>query len=102
MESLRQFLASSPPTAVDQAVATEQVGRYTAWAVALGEAERWSQLTSKVSLAAGSPYDRRGMYYAGYAPVFVTSFSRTSVNPSSSSGGGGVGSGAGGGGVGSW
>jgi hypothetical protein len=38
VESLRQFLAQSPPTAVDAVIASGHIGRFTAWAVALGEA----------------------------------------------------------------
>ena len=44
VESLRQYLAGSPQAAIDTAVATGQVGRYTAWAMALGEADRWAEL----------------------------------------------------------
>jgi len=111
VESLRQFLAGSPRTAVDEAIAQGQLGRYTAWAVALGEAERWSQLASSAAVPTRSPYDTRYLRYAMYGPVFVSSCSTTSVSPSSSSGGfggggvggvGGVGGGAGGGGGGSW
>ena len=106
VEALRQFLAQSPPTAVDEMIAFRHLGRYTAWAVALGEAQRWSQLASKISVPAGSPYDTRGLLYAGYAPAFVTHCSTSSMGSSASSGGGGggvsVGGGAGGGGGGSW
>ena len=106
VESLRQFLAQAPPTAVDEVIAFRLLGRYTAWAVALGEAQRWSQLTSHVSVPAGSPYDTRGLLYAGYAPMFVTHCCTSSTASSASSGGDvagvGVGGGAGGGGGSSW
>jgi len=107
VESLRQFLAQSPRTAVDDAIASGLVGQYTAWAVALGEAERWSELASSVSVPARSPSDTRSLRYATYGPVFVSSCATSSVSPSSSSSsgggsGGGVGGGAGGGGGGSW
>jgi hypothetical protein len=105
VESLRQFLAQSPRTAVDEAIASGLVGQYTAWAVALGEAERWSELASSVSVPARSRSDTRNLRYATYGPVFVSSCATSSVSPSSSSGGGsggGVGGGAGGGGGGSW
>ena len=104
VESLQQFLAQSPPTALDEVVTSRQIGRYTAWAVALGEAQRWSQLTSALSDPAGLPYDTRGLLYAGYAPMFVTHCCTSSTASSASSGGGGVsvGGGAGGGGAGSW
>ncbi|MCZ2857777.1 DUF2207 domain-containing protein [Blastococcus sp. VKM Ac-2987] len=104
VESLRQFLASSPLTAVDQAIGSGQLGRYTAWAVALGEAERWAELASAVSVPARSSSDTRYLHYAAYAPVFVAGCGTASTAPSSSSGTGGasVGGGAGGGGGGSW
>jgi Predicted membrane protein (DUF2207) len=106
VESLRQFLAQSPPTAVDEVIASRQIGRYTAWAVALGEAQRWSQLASKISVPERLPYDTRGVLYAGYAPMFVTHCSTSSMASSAPGGGSGggvaVGGGAGGGGGGSW
>jgi hypothetical protein len=79
VEALRQFLPQSPPTAVDEMIAFRRLGRYTAWAVALGEAQRWSQLTSHVLVPAGSPYDTRSLLYAGYAPAFVTHCSTSSM-----------------------
>jgi Predicted membrane protein (DUF2207) C-terminal domain/Predicted membrane protein (DUF2207) N-terminal domain len=102
VESLRQFLAQSAPAAVDEVIASGRIGRYTPWAVALGEAERWSELASTMSVPA--PYtDTRGLLYAGYAPMFVAHCRTSSMASSGSSGGGGgVGGGAGGGGGGSW
>jgi hypothetical protein len=106
VESLRQFLARSPPTAVDDVIASREVGRYTAWAVAVGEAQRWSQLASRISTPARLPYDSRGLLYACYAPMFVTHCCTSSTaSPASSAaagGGVGVGGGAGGGSAGSW
>jgi hypothetical protein len=108
VEALRQFLAQSSPAAVDQVIASRQIGRYTAWAVALGEATRWSQLASQIAVPARLPYDSRGVLYAGYAPMFVThcctssTASPTSAGGSGGGGGVGVGGGAGGGGAGSW
>jgi hypothetical protein len=105
-ESLRQFLAQSPPTAIDEAVADGRLGTYTAWALALGQARRWKELATTATVPG-----RRGYYsdpyyrYAVYSPVFLHSCSTASTAPSSSSsggGGGGVGGGAGGGGGGSW
>ena len=106
VESLRQFLAQQPPTAVDHVITSGRIGRYTAWAVALGEAERWSQLASRISGSLSWPDDTRGLLYAGYAPMFVAHCCTSSMaSPASSTGGGGgvsVGGGAGGGGAGSW
>lgn len=106
VESLRQFLAQSPPTAIDEVIASGQVGRYTAWAVALGEAQRWSQLASRVSDPSHPLSRTGGVLYAGYAPMFMAHCCTSSSASSGSSGGGGggvgVGGGAGGGGAGSW
>jgi Predicted membrane protein (DUF2207) len=107
VESLRQFLAQSPPTAIDEAVADGRLGTYTAWALALGQAQRWKELASSTTVPGRRGYYRDPYYrYALYSPVFVHSCSTASTAPSSSSsgggGGGGVGGGAGGGGGGSW
>jgi hypothetical protein len=105
VESLRRFLAQSPPTAVDELIASGRAGRYTAWAVALGEAQRWSQLASTFSGTARLPYDSRSLLYAGYAPMFVTHCGTASTAAGGSTGAGGgvsVGGGAGGGGGSSW
>jgi uncharacterized membrane protein YgcG len=104
VQALRQFLAQPPPTAVDE-IASRQIGRYTAWAVALGAAPQWSQLASRISVPPQSPYDTRGLLYAGYAPAFLTHCTwSTTASSGGSAGGGGVsvGGGAGGGGGGSW
>jgi hypothetical protein len=106
VESLRQFLAQSPPTAIDEAVADGRLGTYTAWALALGQAQRWKELASSTTVPGRRGYYQDPYYrYALYSPVFVHSCSTASTAPSSSSsggGGGGVGGGAGGGGGGSW
>ena len=110
VESLRRFLAQSPPTAVDEVLASRHLGRYTAWAVALGQAAQWSRLASEITVPARLPYDSRGVLYAGYAPMFITHCSTSTMTSSASSassasgggGGVGVGGGAGGGGAGSW
>ncbi|TYP86919.1 DUF2207 domain-containing protein [Blastococcus xanthinilyticus] len=100
VESLRRFLAGSPQPAVDEAVGSGSLGRYTAWAVALGEAERWTQLASRVPAASSGG---RHLTYAAYAPALVASCGAASTAPSSSTGGTtSVGAGAGGGGGGSW
>jgi hypothetical protein len=77
---------------------------YTAWAVAVGEVDRWSRAVAG-SASAASPE-------AGYsvmAPWLWTATAATITEPKSSGGGGGwsgggggVGGGAGGGGGGSW
>ncbi|MGY2065387.1 DUF2207 domain-containing protein [Blastococcus sp. SYSU DS0619] len=104
VESLRQFLASASPTAVDEAIGSGRLGRYTAWAVALGEAERWAELASAARVPVHSSSDARYLHYAVYAPVLVAGCGTASTAPSSSGGtsGASVGGGAGGGGGGSW
>ncbi|SDF33511.1 Predicted membrane protein [Blastococcus fimeti] len=110
VESLRRYLAECAPTAIDDALAEGTLGDYTAWALALGEAERWSTLAKSVKTpdrGRRDSYDDRHWQYATYGPVFVTSCSSASTAPSSSSSSGGgssgsVGGGAGGGGGGSW
>lgn len=106
VESLRRYLAECAPTAIDDALAQGTLGDYTAWALALGEAERWATLATSVRTPGRGGYDDRHWRYATYGPVVVTSCSTASTQPSSSSSGGGssgsVGGGAGGGGGGSW
>ena len=80
------------------------LGEYTAWAVALGEIDRWSNAVA----AAAIPPDVAGVSYAYIGPMLMMSTMSTATAPSSSGGGvggfggGGVGGGAGGGGGGSW
>ncbi|MBN1091790.1 DUF2207 domain-containing protein [Blastococcus sp. TML/M2B] len=106
VEALRRYLAECAPTAIDDALAEGTLGDYSAWALALGEAERWSKLATSVRTRAGrGGYDDRHWYYASSGPVFVSTFAGASTAPSSSSSSGGsgsVGGGAGGGGGGSW
>jgi hypothetical protein len=104
VESLRRFLASAPPTAVDRAITAGRLGHYTAWAIALGQAQRWSQLAADVGVPGGRAHGDRSLRYAGYGPFVVAGCATTSAAPASSSGGAGtaVGAGAGGGGGGSW
>ena len=76
---------------------------YTAWAVAVGEIDRWARA---VSASSAIPQDA-GLNYVHMAPLLASSTSSASTAPSSSSSGGGggggsVGGGGGGGGGGSW
>jgi uncharacterized membrane protein len=74
---------------------------YIAWAVAVGEVDRWSRAVKSAGVAVADP---GAMHYAALAPSLSSATSSTSVSPSSSGGGGGggVGGGGGGGGGGSW
>jgi hypothetical protein len=102
-ESFRRFLAGSEAHHADEAARRGYLREYTAWAVAVGEVDRWSRAVAASSAAAADPVAAR---YPVLAPVLLSETSRSSVQPSSSGsgggGGGGVGGGAGGGGGGSW
>ena len=98
-ESFRRFLAGSEAHHAEEAAKRGHLREYTAWAVAVGELDRWSRAVAASSVAAADPVAAR-------YPVLISQTSRSSVPPSSSGsgggGGGGVGGGAGGGGGGSW
>ena len=100
VESFRRFLAESEAYHAEQAAARGVLREYTAWAVAVGEIDRW---THAMASAADLP-DRSALTYAYLYPVLVSSTASASTAPSSSGGGGGggVGGGGGGGGGGSW
>ncbi|HEY8523687.1 MAG TPA: DUF2207 domain-containing protein [Acidimicrobiales bacterium] len=104
VESFRRFLAASEAYHAEEAAKRGLLREYTAWAVALGEIDRWSRA---VKASTAIPEDA-GLGYVHMAPQLVTSTTRTATAPSSSGGGGGggfsgsVGGGAGGGGGGSW
>jgi hypothetical protein len=93
-ESFRRFLAASEGRHVDWAWQHGVVREYSAWAVALGAAEAWSNAVKASNIpdpqvALSGPLL---LYSAGYA------FSSSRTAPSSSGGGGGSGGGVGGGG----
>jgi hypothetical protein len=103
VESFRRFLAQSEAHHADEAAKRGVLREYTAWAVAVGEIDRWSRVVA----ASGAARDPDAVRYAAVAPVLYTATAATSTEPSSSGGGGGggggsVGGGAGGGGGGSW
>jgi hypothetical protein len=106
VESFRRFLAGSEAYHAEEAAKRGVLREYTAWALALGEINRWSQAVA----AAAIPPDVAGVHYAYMAPMLMASTMTTATAPSSSSGGiggggfggGSVGGGAGGGGGGSW
>ncbi len=107
VESFRRFLASSAAHHADEAAEQGVLRQYTAWAVAVGELDRWSRVAA-ASATAVDPADAR---YLRIAPSLPSAARSSMVRPSSSGGssfsgggggGGGVGGGAGGGGGGSW
>ncbi len=102
-ESFRRFLAQSEGYHAEQAAARGVLREYTAWAVAVGEVDRWTRAMA----SAGNLPDQSALGYAYLYPVLLASTSSSSTAPSSSGGGGGgfggsVGGGGGGGGGGSW
>jgi uncharacterized membrane protein len=106
VESFRRFLAGSEAHHADEAAKRCVLREYTAWAVAVGEIDRWSRMVA-ASGAARDPAAVQAVHYAAIAPALHSATSATSTEPSSSNGGGGggggsVGGGAGGGGGGSW
>lgn len=104
VESFRRFLAGSEAYHAEEAAKRGVLREYTAWALALGEIDRWSRAVA----AAAIPPDVAGVHYAYMAPLLLASTTATATAPSSSGGGmggfggGSVGGGAGGGGGGSW
>lgn len=103
LESFRRFLAESEASHVEQAAQLGVLRQYIAWALALGEIERWSRAMAASSTAV----DPVSASYASIAPALASAAASSTVKPSSSggsggSGGGSVGGGGGGGGGGSW
>jgi hypothetical protein len=103
VESFRRFLAESEAFHAEEAAKRGVLREYTAWAVAVGEIDRWSRAVSASTVIPAAA----GVSYAYMAPALIASTSSTATAPSSSGGGGGmggggVGGGAGGGGGGSW
>ncbi len=105
VESFRRFLAGSEAYHAEEAAKRGVLREYTAWALALGEINRWSQAVRASTIAP----EVAGVHYAYMAPLLLASTMSTATAPSSSGsgvgggfGGGSVGGGAGGGGGGSW
>jgi len=102
VESFRRFLAGSEAHHADEAAKRGVLREYTAWAVAVGEIDRWSRAVAASSVAA-DPAAAATVSYAMLGPSLSRAAASSAVEPSSSGGGGGgVGGGAGGGGGGSW
>ena len=101
VESFRRFLAGSEAYHAEEAAKRGVLREYTAWAVAVGEIDRWERAVSAATIT-----DQAGLGYVHMAPLLVASTQTSSTAPSSSGSGGGgggsVGGGGGGGGGGSW
>ncbi|MGH1490018.1 MAG: DUF2207 family protein [Acidimicrobiales bacterium] len=103
IESFRRFIHNSDAQHVDDAAKRGVLLDYTAWAVALGEVDRWSKAVKEAQLQ-GSSIAPQAFYMATMAPRLggATSAATTAPSTSGSGGGGSVGGGGGGGGGGSW
>jgi uncharacterized membrane protein YgcG len=110
VESFRRFLAGPQAYHLEEPAKHGMLGEYTAWAVAVGEIDRWSRVVAATACCANDPVGRR---YSDTAPHLPPAARSTMVEPSSSgsssgggsdggSGGSGTGGGEGGGGGGSW
>jgi len=103
-ESFRRFLATSEAHHAEEAARRGYLRQYTAWAVAVGELDRWSRAVAASSV----PADVAGARYPLLGPALLHDTSGSATKPSSDGSGGGggfgggVGGGAGGGGGGSW
>jgi uncharacterized membrane protein YgcG len=103
-ESFRRFLHASEAQHVEWAWSKGLLREYSAWAVALGEADAWSRALDRANVPAPA--------HAAAGPIIIhhhaSSMRSTRTAPSSSGGGGGgfggggVGGGGGGGSSGSW
>jgi hypothetical protein len=104
VESFRRFIAESEAFHADWAAEHGILREYTAWAVAVGEIDRWARSVQASSVAQSS--DATGVRMATTAALLGRSTTSAATAPSSSGSGGGgfgsVGGGAGGGGGGSW
>jgi uncharacterized membrane protein YgcG len=111
VESFRRFLAGPQAQHLEEAAKRGVLGQYTAWAVAVGEIDRWC---SVVAASARCDSDPAGRRYSRMAPLLPPAARSSTVEPASSGSssgggwsgsggsGGGSGGGAGGGGGGSW
>jgi uncharacterized membrane protein YgcG len=107
VESFRRFLAASEARHVEEAARRGVLREYTAWAVAVGEVDRWRHAMEAASNIPNVDVGN-ALAFAYIAASLSSATSSASTPPSSSGGGGGgsfggsVGGGGGGGGGGSW
>ncbi len=101
--SFKRFLAGSETQHVEWAAQHGMLREYTAWAVALDEADHWARALERSNVDETSQTAAHdAVRFATIAPALSRATQAASTAPSSSGGGGGVGGGAGGGGGGSW
>lgn len=105
VESFRQFLAGSEAEHADWAVEHGLLRDYTAWAIALGEIDKWGKAVEQSSAGRSDPtghyFATRGIYLGGSINGSVAQESKGGSG-GGGFGGGGFGGGGGGGGGGSW
>jgi len=103
-ESFRRFLHASEGQHVEWAWNNNLLREYSAWAVALGEAEAWSKALERANIPEPARLSATPLII--YSAASSINSSRTAPSSSGSSGGGGgggfSGGGGGGGGGGSW
>jgi uncharacterized membrane protein len=98
-ESFRRFLHESEGQHARQAADLGVLREYTAWAVAVGELDRWNRAVKASSITP----DPGTSSFLLVGPMLSSATSHSATAPSShSGGGGGMGGGGGGGGGGSW
>jgi len=107
IESFRRFLHESEARHVQEAAERGLLREYTAWAVALDEADRWTLAVASANRADPTMQSRMGndLAFIALGSSLSHSTHTAATQPSSSGGGGGgfsVGGGGGGGGGGSW
>jgi len=104
-ESFRRFLDASEGSHVEWAWSQGLLREYSAWAVALGEADAWSRALDRANVPEPARLAAAPILIAHMGPSVRSS--RTAPSSSGSGGGGGfsggsVGGGGGGGSSGSW
>ena len=85
-ESFRRFLAASEAHHAEEAARRGYLRQYTAWAVAVGELDRWSRAVAASSVSAADPAVAR---YPLLAPALSDDASRSVTKPSAGGSGGG-------------
>ena len=86
-ESFRRFLAGSEAHHAEEAAKRGHLREYTAWAVAVGELDRWSRAVAASSAAQADPAAAR---YPLMVPALLSGSSGASKQPSSSGSSGGL------------
>ncbi len=100
--SFRRFLAASEGRHVEEAHQRGVLREYTAWAVALGEADAWERAAATLGSAAVLTTVTSTAFMHHHTRTFSSATTAPSSSGSGGGGGGGAGGGGGGGSSGSW